>query len=95
VYYPFTKLLHCQSVCKLSHCRSGTSNFYLNVGVKIWNFKFEVKFNKFAFFHSKYLLYEMAERQEDMKRKRILLTAREKHGIVNYCLQWRKLTPLT
>jgi hypothetical protein len=25
----------------------------------------------------------MAEQEEDMKRKRILLTAREKHGIVS------------
>jgi hypothetical protein len=32
----------------------------------------------------------MAE-QEDMKRKRILLTAREKHGIGNYCFQRREL----
>jgi hypothetical protein len=37
------------------------SNFYFNVGAKIWNFKFEVKFNKFAFFHSKYYLHEIAE----------------------------------
>jgi hypothetical protein len=71
------------------------SNFYFNVGAKIWNFKFEVNFNKFAFFHSNYYLYEMAEQEENMKRKRILLTAREKHGIVNYCLQRRELTPLT
>jgi hypothetical protein len=35
----------------------------------------------------------MAEQEEDQKRKRIL--AREKHGIVNYCLQRRELTPLT
>jgi hypothetical protein len=35
--------------------------------------KFEVKFNKFGFFHSKYYLHEMAEQEEDMKRKRILL----------------------
>jgi hypothetical protein len=32
----------------------------------------------------------MAE-QEDMKCKRILLTAREKQGIVNYCLERREL----
>jgi hypothetical protein len=38
----------------------------------------------------------MAEQEEDMKRKRILLTAaREKQGIVNYCLERRELTPLT
>jgi hypothetical protein len=37
----------------------------------------------------------MAEQEEDMKRKRILLTAREKHGVVNYYLQGRELTPLT
>jgi hypothetical protein len=66
-YYPITKLPHCQSVCKLPHCRSETSNFYFKVGVKIRNFKFEVKFNKCAFFHSKYYLYEMAEQEEDMK----------------------------
>jgi hypothetical protein len=36
----------------------------------------------------------MAE-QEDMKRKKILLTARGKQGIVNYCLERRELTPLT
>jgi hypothetical protein len=45
--------------------------------------KFEVKFNKFAFFHSMYYSHEMAEQEEDIKRKRILLTAREKHGIVS------------
>jgi hypothetical protein len=33
--------------------------------------------------------------EEDMKRKRILLTAREKQGIVNYSLERRELTPLT
>jgi hypothetical protein len=38
---------------------------------------------------------QMAEQEEDMKCKRILLTAREKHGIVNYCLERRELTPLT
>jgi hypothetical protein len=37
----------------------------------------------------------MAEQEEDMKRKRILLAAREKQGIVNYCLERRELTPLT
>jgi hypothetical protein len=79
----------------LPHCRSENSNFYFNVGGKILNFKFEVKFNKFAFFHSEYYLHEMAELEEDMKPKRTLLTAREKHGIVNYCLQRRELTPLT
>jgi hypothetical protein len=26
---------------------------------------------------------------------RVLLTVREKHGIVNYCFQRRELTPLT
>jgi hypothetical protein len=46
--------------------------------------KFQVKFNKFGFFHSKYYAHEIAEQEEDMKRKRILLTVREKHGIVNY-----------
>jgi hypothetical protein len=40
-------------------------------------------------------LHKMAEQEEDMKRKRRLSTAREKHGIVNYCLQRRELTPLT
>jgi hypothetical protein len=34
-------------------------------------------------------LHEMAEQEADMKRKRILLTAREKQGIVNYCLERR------
>jgi hypothetical protein len=42
-----------------------------------------------------YYLHEMAEQEEDMKRKRILLTAREKQGIVNYYLERRELTPLT
>jgi hypothetical protein len=38
----------------------------------------------------------MADQEEDMKCKRILLTAREKQGIVNYyCLERRELTPLT
>jgi hypothetical protein len=37
----------------------------------------------------------MAEQEEDMKRKRILLRAREKYGIANHCLQRRELTPLT
>jgi hypothetical protein len=37
----------------------------------------------------------MAEQEEDMKCKRILLTAREKQGIVHYCLERRELTPLT
>jgi hypothetical protein len=35
----------------------------------------------------------MAEQEEDMKRKRILLTAREKQGIVNYRLERKELTP--
>jgi Rad3-related DNA helicase len=94
IYCPFTKLPHCQSVCKLPHCRSETSNFYVNVGAKIRNFKFEVKFNKFCFFHSKYYLHEVAAQEEDMECKRILLTAREKHNIVNYCLERGELTPL-
>jgi Rad3-related DNA helicase len=94
VYCPFTKLPHCQSVCKLPHCRSETSNFYVNVGAKIRNFKFEVKFNKFCFFHSKYYLHQVAAQEEDMECKRILLTAREKHNIVNYCLERGELTPL-
>jgi hypothetical protein len=51
--------------------------------------------NSLSFIRSMYYLHEMAEQEEDMKRKRILLTAREKHGIVNYCLQRRELTPLT
>jgi hypothetical protein len=56
--------------------------------------KFEISnLNKFASFRSKYYLHEMAERE--MKRKRILLMAREKHGTVNYCFQRRELTPLT
>jgi hypothetical protein len=93
-YYPFTKLLHCQSVCKLPHCRSETSNFYFNVGAKMRNFKFEVKFNKFGFLHSKYYLHEVAAQEEDMKCKRMLLTAREKQGIVNYCLERGEFTPL-
>jgi hypothetical protein len=42
---------------------------------------------------SKYYLHEIAE-EEDMKYKRILLTAREKQAIVNYCLERRELTPL-
>jgi hypothetical protein len=37
---------------------------------------------KFAFFHSKYYLHEMAELEEDIIPKRILLTAREKHGLL-------------
>jgi hypothetical protein len=37
----------------------------------------------------------MGEQEEDMKRKTILLTAREKQGVVNYCLERRELTPLT
>jgi hypothetical protein len=37
----------------------------------------------------------MTGQEEDMKRKRILLMAREKQGIVNYCLERRELTPLT
>jgi hypothetical protein len=38
----------------------------------------------------------MADKEEDMKCKRILLTARKKQGIVNYyCLERRELTPLT
>jgi hypothetical protein len=37
----------------------------------------------------------MAEQEEEMKRKRILLTAREKQDIVNHCLERRELTPLT
>jgi hypothetical protein len=78
----------------LPHCRFEASNFYFNVGAKISNFKFEVTFNKFAFFHSKNYLHEMAEQEEDMKCKRILLTAREKQGIVNYCLERREFTPL-
>jgi hypothetical protein len=41
-----------------------------------------------------YYLHEMTEHGEDMKRKRILLTARENRGIVNYCLERRELTPL-
>jgi hypothetical protein len=34
----------------------------------------------------------MAEQEEDMKRKRNSLTAREKQRIVNYCLERRELT---
>jgi hypothetical protein len=94
IYCPFTKLPHCQSVCKLPHCRSETSNFYVNVGAKIRNFKFEVKFNKFCVFHSKYYLDEVAAQEEVMECKRILLTAREKQNIVNYCLERGELTPL-
>jgi hypothetical protein len=78
----------------LPHCRSETSNFYFNVGAKIRNFKFEVKFNKFGFFQSKYYLHEVAAQEEDMKCKRIILTAREKQGIVIYCLEREELTPL-
>jgi hypothetical protein len=36
----------------------------------------------------------MAEQEEDMRYKTILLTAREKQGIVNYCLERREFTPL-
>jgi hypothetical protein len=71
------------------------SIFYFNVGAKIWNFKFEVKYNKFAFFHSKYDLHEMAEQEEDMKCKSKLWTVRENQGIVNYCWERRELTSLT
>jgi hypothetical protein len=46
------------------------SNFYFNVCAKILNFKFEVKFNKFAFLYSKYFLHEKAEQEEDMRRKK-------------------------
>jgi hypothetical protein len=68
---------------------------FSNVGAKISNFKFEVKYKKFALFHSKYYLNEMAEQEEDMKRNRILLTSKEKYDIVNYCLERRELTPLS
>jgi hypothetical protein len=54
----------CQSVCKLPHCRSETTNFYFNVGAKIGNFKFEVTFNKFASFRSKYYLHEVGKQEE-------------------------------
>jgi hypothetical protein len=37
----------------------------------------------------------MGEQEEDMKRKTILLIAREKQGIVNYCLEKKELTLLT
>jgi hypothetical protein len=37
----------------------------------------------------------MAEQEGDMECKKILLTVREKQGIVNYCLERRELTPLT
>jgi hypothetical protein len=53
------------------------------------------KVNKFAFFDSKYYLQEKAAQKKDMKSKRILLKATEKHGIVHYCLERRELTPLT
>jgi hypothetical protein len=56
--------------------------------------KFNYKFNKFCFFHSKYYLHEVAAQEEDMECKRILLTAREKQNIVNYCLERGELTPL-
>jgi hypothetical protein len=46
-------------------------------------------------FNSKYFLHEKAEQEEDTKRKKILLTAREKQGIVNFCLERRELTSLT
>jgi hypothetical protein len=39
-------------------------------------------FNKFAFFHLKYDLHKMAEQEEDMKRKRNLLTVKREAG---YC----------
>jgi hypothetical protein len=35
-----------------------------------------------------------AQEEDIMKCKRILLTAREKQGIVNYCLERGELTPL-
>jgi hypothetical protein len=44
---------------------------------------------------TRYYLHEMAEPEEDMKRKKILLTARGKQCIFNYCLERRELTPLT
>jgi ERCC4-type nuclease len=53
--------------------------------------KFEISYfklsliNSLSFIQSMYYLHEMAEQEKDMNRKRILLTAREKQGIVNYC----------
>jgi hypothetical protein len=44
--------------------------------------------------HSKCYLHEMAAQEEDIKCKRILLTAREKQGIVNYCFERGESTPL-
>jgi nicotinamide riboside transporter PnuC len=38
-------------------------------------------------FIQKYYLHEVAAQEEDMECKRILLTAREKQNIVNYCLE--------
>jgi hypothetical protein len=51
--------------------------------------------NSLSFIQSMYYLHEMTEQEKDMKHKRILLMAREKHGIVNYCLEKKELTPLT
>jgi hypothetical protein len=36
----------------------------------------------------------VAAQEEDMECKRILLTAREKQNIVNYCLERGELIPL-
>jgi hypothetical protein len=47
------------------------------------NFKFEVKFNKFVFFHSKNYLHEMTEQEKDMKHKRIH-TVNDQRG-ARYC----------
>jgi hypothetical protein len=48
----------------------------------------------YIYLKARYYLHEMAEQDEDMKRKRILLTAREKQGIVNLCLERRNITKL-
>jgi hypothetical protein len=50
--------------------------------------------NSLSFIQSTYYLHEMTEQEKDMKHKRILLTAREKHGIVNYCLERKEFNSI-
>jgi hypothetical protein len=50
--------------------------------------------NSVSFIQNITYLHEVAAQEEDMECKRILLTAREKQNIVNYCLERGELTPL-
>jgi hypothetical protein len=94
LYVTIIHLLNSRTVKVFASCRTAILRlviFTLTLAQKFEISNLKLSLNKFAFFHSKYYLHEMTEQEDDMKCKRILLTVREKKGIVNYCLVRRKL----